>query len=39
MGRLIRVIASPPGKAGPGMSVAIDRGGLTECGAGAWPGW
>lgn len=35
MSRLTRVIASPPGKAGPGMSAATGRGGLVECGAGA----
>jgi len=32
---MTRVITPPPGKAGPGMSVAIDRGGLVGCGAGA----
>jgi hypothetical protein len=35
MGRLIRVIAPPLVKPWLGMGVAIDRGGLTECGAGA----
>ena len=32
---MTRVIARPPGKAGPGMSVATGRGGLAECGTDA----
>jgi hypothetical protein len=35
MNRQARVIAPPPGNAGPGMSAVTVHGGLTECEAAA----